>query len=193
MEQIKYSMVLFLTSIFIMNRIVAQESMPDNKKKEKYNQAYFGLGAGLDYGGIGLKAEFLPAKWLGIFAGGGYNLLDPAYNAGLSFKMLPGRKVQPVLTAMYGYNAVIKFKGRRELSKTYYGATVGVGCEVKYGTNSNKLSFALLVPFRSSAFHSRYKELKDRGHKFDPDILPIAFSLGCNFAINKKEVKKKPF
>ncbi len=159
-----------------------------NEKTKSYKQSYFGLGLGFDYGGIGLKAEYLPSKYIGLLVGFGYNLVDPAYNLGLSFKALPGKKVTPIIIAMYGYNAFIKIKnaaGNISYSKTYYGATVGAGADIKFGRNSNKISLALLAPFRHSAFHNDYDGLKDAGYKFEQDILPVAFSVGVNFAINK--------
>jgi len=116
-----YGVILLLIMVFT-NKSTAQEN------KQAFKQNYFGLGSGLDYGGIGIKAEILPVKWLGIFGGFGYNLNDPAYNAGLSFKMLPAKKLRPVIMTMYGYNAVLLFKGRRERSKTFYGLTTAPGC-----------------------------------------------------------------
>ena len=146
-----------------------------------------------DYGGIGLKAEFLPIKWLGIFGGAGYNLVEPAYNIGLSFKALPDKKVTPTITAMYGYNAVIKIIGvfgNEIRNQSYYGLSVGAGAEMKYGLKKNKLSLALLVPFRNAAFHQDYRIHKNNGTKFNPDILPVAITFGVNFAI-KPKIKKK--
>ncbi len=165
----------------------AQDSCNSNNSSPPFKKAYYGFGAGLDYGGFGFKAEFLPSKWIGVFGGVGYNLVDPAYNVGISIKTMPGKTVQPALMAMYGYNAVLNFKDNRNMSDSYYGVTIGAGGEVKYGTNSNKISFALLVPFRGSAFQNRYNALKAAGYKFSPDILPVAFSVGINFAINKLE------
>ena len=91
------------------------------------NKAYFGLGVGLDYGGLGFKGEFLPAKWVGIFAGVGYNFVEPGFNAGFSLKP-SGNKVTPIILAMYGYNAAIRIRtsgifgnGADIHRKSYYG------------------------------------------------------------------------
>lgn len=182
------SLVVLLSAV--ITKAAAQKKYSFDQSNKQYKQAYFGFGAGLDYGGFGLKAELLPVKWVGVFGGVGYNLNEPSYNAGISIKILPDKKVQPAVMAMYGYNGVIILKNRNDVTKTYYGATVGAGCDIKYGTNGNKVSLALLVPFRSSEFHSSYNDLKDAGYKFKPDILPVAFSAGLNFAINKKRRKK---
>src|SRR5687768_14823901 len=92
----------------LSNKQASAQSDDDAEKSQ--SQVYFGLGAGFDYGGLGLKAEFLPAKWIGIFAGGGYNLADPAFNVGFSLKALPDKRVNPMFMAMYGYNAAIRIK-----------------------------------------------------------------------------------
>ena len=54
-----------------------------------------GIGLGLDYGGIGFKAEFVLTEWLGVFGGFGYNFITPAYNTGISIKLMPQKK-QPL-------------------------------------------------------------------------------------------------
>lgn len=184
---------LFLTLLLpatLLTSIKAQDKYAQNKKQNI--DAYFGIGAGFDYGGIGLKAEFIPIQKLGIFLGFGYNFTDPAFNAGLSFKTMPEKKVCPVIVAMYGYNASIKIKnifGTIISSKTYYGVTVGGGTNIKYGTKNNKVSLCLLVPFRNATFKRDYKNWEDAGSEFKPGILPIAFSVGCNFAIQKKALQ----
>jgi hypothetical protein len=151
-------------------------------------KAFLGFGAGLDYGGLGLRGEYMANKAIGVFAGFGYNLADPAFNAGLSIKVLPGKKVVPVLTAMYGYNAVIKLKYDNGTSEgtSYYGPSVGVGCEFYDRSGRNKWLLEMFVPFRNSDFHNRYDELRDSGVEFNPDILPVTFTVGYNFSISSK-------
>lgn len=174
----KLSFIFLL--LFLVNGSFAQKQSVTDPR------AYFGLGAGLDYGGLGLKAEFLPLEYIGIFAGGGYNLLEPAFNAGISVRPFPRKKVQPFLVAMYGYNAAIKIQNRRDLSKTYYGFTMGVGCDIRAGLKDNKVSLAVLVPFRSREFHDQYDYYEDVGFEFRPGVIPIAVSIGYNFAIHRK-------
>jgi len=187
MNKIYTHVVILLLNMALTNKVNAQQ------KKPAYQQSYLGIGAGFDYGGIGLKGEFLPVKWLGIFGSAGYNLVEPAYNIGLSFKILPDKKVTPTITAMYGYNAVIKIIGvfgNEIRNQSYYGLSVGAGAEMKYGLNKNKLSLALLVPFRNAAFHQDYRTHKNNGTQFNPDILPVAITFGVNFGINPKTKKK---
>ena len=157
---------------------------------QSVSKFFFGLGMGLDYGGVGLKAEVQPHPNIGLFAGGGYNLLDPAYNFGASFKLLPNRKVQPFITGMYGYNAVLKIKNIYgnvipEMSGTYKGFTAGAGVDLFDSRQKNKLTLEILVPFRSKEFTDYYQSLKDAGYEFKPGILPITFTVGYNFSIGR--------
>jgi len=135
-----------------------------NNQAHAQQKTFIGIGAGLDYGGLGIRAEFQPVKNIGIIGGVGYNLVDPAYNVGLSFKVLPQKKITPVVTAIYGYNAVIKIKnpssGGTFYSKSFYGPSIGAGCELYNRSGKNKWAFEIFVPFRSSEFHDKHDELK---------------------------------
>lgn len=155
-------------------------------------KALAGIGIGLDYGGLGVKAEFQPVNFLGVFGGFGYNLADPAYNAGLSFKLTPGKKIVPTLVAMYGYNAALKVKYAygSEFHKTYFGPTIGAGVELYNWDRKSNLTLEIFMPFRSSAFHDEYDALKDAGVDFNPDILPLTFTIGYNFLLGSKNSKK---
>jgi hypothetical protein len=134
----------------------------------------------MDYGGIGIRAEFLPTKYIGVFGSVGYPLIDPAYNAGNSAKLLPDKKLCPAIVAMYGYNAVIKVN---YFQKIYYGPTVGAIGELKIGQRlGSKLNFGVLMPFRNSEFREEINQI-------DEKIIPIAFSLGVNFGVSTKSNK----
>ena len=176
------SKIILLLLAFIVT-IKLNKAMAQSEQK-----ALIGIVAGLDYGGLGLKGEFQPVKYLGIFAGFGYNFSDPAYNAGFSFKITPGKKICPTIVAMYGYNAVIKldYGNGNTSGKTYYGPSVGAGCEVLSRDGKKNWTFEIFVPFRSSAFHDEYDALKNSGVEFSPDILPVTFTIGYNFSILAK-------
>lgn len=145
---------------------------------------YFGIGTGLDYGGIGLKAEVVPFPYLGIFAGAGINFQGLGANGGFSFKALPFKKVCPTVQAMYGYNAVIIVKGVSGYNKTYYGPSVGAGIDWKLGRNANKLFIGLYYPFRSDEYYNDMDDLKNNlSIRFENEPLPVTFSVGFNFGI----------
>ena len=151
---------------------------------QKDQALYIGPGFGFDHGGIGLKAEFQPEKHIGIFAGAGYNLASIGANAGLIYNILPGNRITPVLTAMYGYNAVIKvtYLNGKDYG-VYNGLTAGLGADFKLGrSQSNKINVNFLVPFRNSSFFSAYNNLRQNG-EITQDMLPIAFSFGWNYNI----------
>lgn len=160
---------------------------------DQYSKFHLGLGAGMDYGGIGFKAEYLPIKYLGIFGAIGYNFKDPGVNASVQFRPLPDAKFEPFLIAMYGYNAVISVKGDsylldqyglRGVNKTYYGFTTGIGGELKVGRKKNRLYFGLLLPFRSQEFKDNYDIFKNSPYlEKKTEILPIGISVGFNWTI----------
>lgn len=181
MNKMKKLTLAFLLAGFTTFSLHAQSSQ----------KAFFGLGAGLDYGGLGIRGELQPQQNIGIFVGAGYNFADPAYNVGASFKLPTRGSVQPVLTAMYGYNAVLKIKYGSSVAdaKTYYGPSVGAGVEIFDHHKKNKWLLEILAPFRSRAFHNHYQALKDAGFTFSPDILPVTFTVGYNFSVTAKPRK----
>ena len=172
------SAILLLASSFVVACANAQSTQ----------KAFFGIGGGLDYGGLGLRGELQPNKNIGIFVGAGYNFAAPAFNAGASYKIVTGGKAQPFLTAMYGYNAVIKIKNA--FADDYYGFTTGVGCELYERDGKRKWLFELLVPFRRQEFRDQYQELKDFGYEFNPGILPVTFTIGYNFLVSSHSTKR---
>lgn len=145
---------------------------------------FLGPGFGFDHGGIGVKAEFQPVKYVGIFAGAGYNLAALGANGGVIYNILPDKKITPVLTAMYGYNAVLKvqYQTRTDYG-VYYGLTVGAGADFKLGqSRRSKINVNLLVPLRSSSFFKEYDNIRQNG-TITQEIIPIGFSFGWNFLI----------
>lgn len=141
----------------------------------------FGFGIGFDYGGFGGRLAALPAKAVLLFAGFGYNLNDLGYNLGGSLRLLPDKKVCPLLDFMYGYNAVILVDGADEYNKTYYGPSMGGGIELRSKSNNNFFKFSLLVPFRSQDFHDDMDFLKSNPNIQISEPLPIAISLGYHY------------
>lgn len=146
---------------------------------------YLGAGGGLDYGGLlGGKLEFLPIKYIGLFAGAGYNLLSLGWNIGGTLKILPDKKVSPNLMLMYGYNAVIVGSDfySEQYETTSYGITVGGNIDIKIG-RKNKISTGLFVPFRSKEFKKIHDNaVNTPGMSLTP-LLPITFSIGFNFGL----------
>lgn len=89
--KLKHIYLLFLLTTFSIKNSFAQSKAIKNELNTEYANAYFGLDIGFDYGAIGIKAEFLPSKYIGVFGGAGYALIDLAFNVALSGKLLPDR------------------------------------------------------------------------------------------------------
>jgi hypothetical protein len=168
------------TTIFSLLAIV---SITATAQKTPNNNGSLGFGVGQDYGGIGIRAEYLVHKNVGLFFGGGYNLIDVSFNTGVSVKTVPGKKVQPIIALMYGYNGVIKVKNRADLSKTYYGFTTGAGVQIENKKNARWL-LQLLVPVGRQQFNEDYERLKTIV-QFQNKPLPITFSVGHQISLNR--------
>ncbi len=165
--------------LIFSNKNFAQ--IPNNVTQQKL---YTGLGMGFEYGSLGCKIEYLPLKHIGGFIGVGYNFVSPGLNAGVSFKMLPNKKITPVIVGMYGTNASVKVDNANYLNSVSFGFTLGGGGEFKVGRNKNKIQIGIYYPIRSKSFESHYKSLQDNPNlQFDYTLLPITASFGFNFRI----------
>ncbi len=165
--------------------ILTVASITATAQKTPNNNGSLGFGVGQDYGGIGIRAEYLAHKNVGLFFGGGYNLQDVSFNTGISIKTMPGKKVQPVIAAMYGYNGVIKVKNRVDLSKTYYGFTTGAGVQIENKKNARWL-LQLLVPVGRKQFNEDYDRIKNIV-QFANNPLPVTFSVGHQISLNRSK------
>lgn len=143
-----------------------------------------GLGIGLDYGGIGTRLTITPTSKFGVFLAVGYNLQKAGLNGGLTYKILPEKKVCPVVHVMYGYNAVIIVEGMERLNKTYYGLSMGGGIELNMRKSKNYWSFELLYSLKSSEYERDWDYIQNNPsiETFN-DPLPITISVGYHFNI----------
>lgn len=142
----------------------------------------FGLGLGIDYGGIGGRFAFRPSPSAMLFAGLGYNLHQVGYNIGAAWRISPGKRTVPYLGAMYGYNAVVVVENQPLMSQTYYGPSFTFGLEF-HGRKkpSNYFNLELLLPMRSSDFRTYLDSLKMIGYSVT-EPWPIAISLGYHWS-----------
>lgn len=148
------------------------------------HQMDFGIGFGLDYGGLlGLQVGFAPVKHLTLFAAGGYYLLEFGWQVGIKGLFIAKTSkhaFRPFLKAMYGCNSVILAEGADEYNKVYKGFTVGFGVEWRFGQKKkNGFDFDLNVPLRTPDFWEDYNRMEN-----DPRLdvvagpIPVAFSVG---------------
>lgn len=165
----------FLLFFFIASAVTAQ----------KGSALYFGPGFGFDHGGLGIKASYSPEKHIAVFGGVGYNLASVGVNGGLIYSIIPDKRVTPVLTAMYGYNAVIKtsYSNGAKDHMVYYGLTLGAGVDIKLGrSKENKININLLIPLRSSSFFNDYNYLRQNG-SISQAMVPVGISFGWDMAV----------
>lgn len=143
-----------------------------------------GLGAGLDYGGIGVNVSVFPQKNIGIFGSVGYAIAGVGYNAGLKIRILGKKKVSPFLTGMYGYNAAIKVINASKFDKVFYGPSFGGGIDIRFRKYTNYLTVALLIPIRDADVKDYMDHLEeDEGADFSSGLMPIAISIGYRFKL----------
>lgn len=145
-----------------------------------------GVGIGIDYGGlIGAKATFYPIPYMGIFAAGGWELIALGWNVGVLGRIIPAdgkHAARPYLKVMYGVNGATKVDGKSSYDQLFYGVTVGVGLETRFGKHRKSgINLDLNVPFRSPEFYDQINQMKnDPQIKMTNSPLPISFSIGYN-------------
>jgi len=173
---------IFFTILFALilfsGRSFAQDTIPHNR----FN---IGLGMGIDYGGFGGRIVYIPIPHVAVFGAGGYNLVGFGFNIGATYKILPDKKVNPTLSAMYGYNGVIKVDGADYYNKIYYGPSLSVGMEINSRKKpGNYFNLELVIPFRSQSFKDDWDVIEN-----DPKVeitaspLPVGFSIGYHFRL----------
>lgn len=173
------SIITFILFIFSFTPASAQ----------KKQALFVGAGAGLDHGGLGIKAEYQPFKYIGLFGGAGHNLIGFNGNGGIIVNILPHKNFTPVVTGMLGVNAAIVVdyldENRQPTGQKgkalYEGFTVGGGFDLKIGKKKNqKLNFMLLVPLRHSGFWWQRNELIRNGGTITRDVYPVLVAAGWN-------------
>lgn len=170
-----------LLSFFMMTlSLNAQDIIPATMTYDKVN---LGIGAGLDYGGLGADLLFYPHQNVGLFAGAGYAIAGFGFNAGVKYRFIPKKQpsgIAPYAIAMYGYNAAVAVSGASQFNKLFYGPSFGAGLD--FGLRPGRRGYwsaALLVPIRSSEAKEYIEDLENNeGVEFGIGLLPVAFSIG---------------
>jgi hypothetical protein len=152
----------------------------DNTESKPPSTTSFGLGLGLDFGGIGINVLSYPGKHIGFFGGVGYALAGLGYNAGLKVRTKPiSSDASFYFLGMYGYNAAIAVTNNTSASRIFYGPSLGVGYDLRNRT-SGYWSFSLLAPIRNGV-DDYLNQLSAAGFKPNSPLPPIAISIGYHF------------
>ena len=176
-------LILFTVAIFLYLNANCQTQQSENTEKP-FPRFNLGLGGGLDYGGFGLRGTVVASQRFEIFGALGYNLLGVGFNGGIDLRILPTSRICPYIGAMYGYNAVIKITGMEEANQTYYGPTFALGFEFWSRRKPNFFNLELLIPIRSSEFHSDYTNIKNNPNiEMKSEIIPVGFAIGYHFTL----------
>jgi hypothetical protein len=150
----------------------------DTEMGEEPPRGDFGVGLGLDYGGIGARFGYAPVPKVAFLGGLGYNLNGLGVNAGVIWRMFPLMKATSTLGVLYGYNGVIVVEGASQYNKTYYGPSITVGLEYHSRVNTY-FNLELLLPFRPQQFTDDWNALTKNGAvQVKNNPLPLAFSIG---------------
>ena len=182
-----------------------------NAQSNQSNNAIFhekttiGVGAGLDFGGLGVNWQYYPNRKLGVFVGVGYPLQVFGVDIGMKYRFYKSNtspKVIPFVTAMFGYNGYLNLSANfakyyvepdgsinyvsGHISNKVYsvGPSFGGGIDTKY--TSKKIgywSFGVLVPIRNSTFNDKLNYYKSLGATPSVPVLPFLFSVGYRFVI----------
>lgn len=173
-------LIVFLAPVLLRAQDYVQPS-PTTGSGGMASRVNIGLGVGLDYGGlIGVHAGFLADPHFGGFAGVGYALVGAGYNAGVFGRILPEARFCPVVSAMYGYNAVIKVEGASQYDRIYYGPSFGAGVEFHKRSSKNFWRLQILVPLRPQAYQNDMDALK-RDPRIEIRAEPPAFGISGGF------------
>jgi hypothetical protein len=176
--------ILIFYSLILCQNLKAQN--PPNEYDDSFN---LGIGAGIDYGGLGFKLSALPEKHVVLFAGVGYNFVGAGYNGGISYRFMPSKKTCLYYTLMVGYNAAFRIQGATSYNKIFYGPSTGLGIELhSRKIPANFFNIELLVPIRSNEYHRYLNELKNNPMiDLRSEPWPVTISLGMHIGLSSRK------
>lgn len=189
-QTIKLIVVIFL--VFSIFQATAQEnqiSVRDEvlKKPPPFEISHhydFGLGLGLDYGGLlGVQFGYTLIQRLTLFAAGGYNIVGFGWQTGVKGLIIGKTErhvARPYAMAMFGSNTVIIVDGAAEFNEAYLGFTLGAGIELRFGSKKkNGFDVGLVVPIRSQEFWDDWNYFKNNpAYEVTGNPSPLGISMG---------------
>jgi hypothetical protein len=173
-----------ITLIFVV-LLMGTASLKAQHLSSSKGAASFGVGTGLPYGGIGGRLSFNPGDNVTMFGGLGYNFGSIGANGGLQLIIPSQKQTEFYFTGMYGYNAVMASEIVGTTSRTYYGASFGVGLKINsLSTEGNYWDVGILAPIRSKRYKDDIEAIENNPYmKLESKPWPILFYVGYNFNI----------
>lgn len=158
----------------------SQDRSQKNKlRKEEF--ASIGVGAGLDYGGIGLRLAVPLQKHVACFAAAGLF----GFSLGSKIRLTPDKEFTPTFSAMYGLNSIIYAPGPFSSFRIYNGASFGIGCEFRGNPRRNNFwQFGFIIPIRPDKYYADLNTFNNNGYNLS-EPSPLQFTVGYHLAISR--------
>ncbi len=156
-----------------------------NQPKKLLPFFYFGLGLGLDYGGLGSQLTVTFLQQYKFFIALGYNLSeDPGFNIGIKANFFNIQKrVNPYIGFMYGYNTVIQVTvynyygiSSQGYTDVYDGPSFQGGIEFRTYDRRNYFDISLIYPIRAE---------ETNNYVYTQRPWPVLFSIGMHIGIGR--------
>lgn len=185
----KKQILLLLLTLISVNHVFGQEYFQykniETKKRTVEERNFFdlGLGMGIEYSGfLGAQLEYAPIPRLGLFASGGFYLINVGWQLGAKAYVMPKVKAKSFrvyVTGMYGTNAAIVVEDLTEYDQVYVGPSFGVGVEMRFGNRKvNGLNLSLLYPVRSTEYENDLESIKNNPYiEQVQEPLPVGISV----------------
>lgn len=171
--------IILILCLFLNYKLSSQEQQLSYYQKP----FYIGIGIGTDFGGLGMKLEYMFLDYAGLFTGVGYNLYKLGFNGGFMLKATPSKKVTLYASGMYGYTGVVVIEKASQFDRVDYGFSLGSGIEIKTKAQ-NIWQIGVVKPFWSKGFEKYYQDLLDNPSiQFKGKLRPITFSIGYKLVI----------
>ncbi|MDD4972447.1 MAG: hypothetical protein PHT07_23705 [Paludibacter sp.] len=183
----KLSKTLILICIFqFAININAQDYLPIAKT---YDGTSIGIGAGQDFGGLGIGVlHYGRNKTVGIFGGLGYTPSGIGINAGLKVRLIPIKinpTFNPFLLGMYGYTTSVSVSNDPLYNKMFYGPTIGIGTDFKLKKTSKGFwSFAMQLPLDNSKAIDYIQYLRVVKQMTFSEPSTFRYSIGYRYLLN---------
>jgi len=172
--------ILIFSAVFAHAQELSQKGDPF-----RIQGLHLGVGAGIDVAGlVGGRLTYWPIPQASVFVGGGWMAFKEAWSYGAEIRIPTRRLASPFVTAMHGANAAVVVRGRRDMSRLYYGNSIGAGIMLRQRNNRNYWRFAMYLPFRSQKFYD-YREMLLARPNIEKlgDVYPITVSIGVHLCL----------